>query len=187
MTDQFTTSVKPKMLKSLDVTRTDLGTIRTGRATPALVENIVVSVYGGSSKLKIMELATIMVADNKNLVITPYDAATHDEIIKGIQEANTGLSPVSDGEQIRITIPALSAERRAEYLRLAKVKLEAGKVMLRQIRHDEMSKIRRAFAAEEISEDDCKRYEKHIQEVTDEMVLEVDKLGEAKEKELMQI
>lgn len=187
MTDDFLASVKAKMQKALEVTRTDLATVRTGRATPALVENMIISAYGGSSKMKVREMATITTQDNKTLLIQPFDPATHDEIVKGIQEANTGLSPVSDGEAIRISIPPLSEERRQEYIKLAKAKLEAGRVMIRQIRHEEMSKSKRAFEAKEITEDEKKREEKLIQEVTDEMTTELDDLGASKEKELMQI
>lgn len=187
MSDQFTASVRAKMQKALEVTRNDLGTIRTGRATPALIDNIIISAYGGTTKMKLMEMATITAQDNKNLLISPYDPATHDEIIKGIQENHNGLNPVSDGEQIRISIPPLSQERREEYLKLAKAKLEAGKVMLRQIRHEEMARAKRAEDAKEISEDDRKREEKQIQEVTDEMVKELDSMEKAKEQELMQI
>ena len=176
-----------KMQKAIEVTRTDLGTIRTGRATPALIDNIIISAYGGSSKMKLMELATISAQDAKSLVIAPYDPATHDEIIKGIQETHNGLNPVSDGEQIRISIPPLSQERREEYLKLAKAKLEAGKVMIRQIRHEEMARVKRSQDAKEITEDDKKRQDKHIQEATDEMIGQLEELEKAKEKELLQI
>lgn len=187
MDDEFIASVKTKMQKSYDVTKNDIGTVRTGRATPALVENIIISAYGGTSKMKVMEIAMITAQDTKSLLIQPYDATTHDEIIKGIQEANVGLSPISDGEAIRISIPPLSEERRQEYLKLAKTKIEAGKVMIRQVRHDEMNQVKKAFDGKEISEDEKKRQEKHIQEVTDKMIEALDELGAAKEKELMQI
>ncbi len=187
MDDELTTQVRSKMHKALEVTKNDLGSVRTGRATPALVEQISISAYGGSQKMKIMEMATITTGDNKTLLIHPFDPATHDEIIKGIQEANTGLNPVSEGEQIRITIPGLTEERRQEYLKLAKAKLEAGRVMIRQIRHEEMARLKRSFEAKEITEDERKRHEKLYQEVTDEMIAEIDQLGEMKEQELLQI
>ena len=185
--DEFTSQIRAKMLKAFEVTKQDLATIRSGRATPSLVENIIISAYGGTQKMKVMEMATISATDTKNLVIAPYDPSTKDEIIKSLQEANTGLNPVSDGEQIRISIPPLSTERRQEYLKLAKAKLEAGKVMIRQIRHEEMGKVKRAFEAGETIEDERKRREKHLQEATDEMIAQLDNLGGAKEKEMMQI
>jgi ribosome recycling factor len=187
MDDQYTAGVKSKMLKALDVTKSDIGTVRTGRATPALVENIIIPAYGGSQKMKVMEMATISATDNRSLVIVPFDPSTREEIIKGIQESNAGLTPISDGEQIRITIPPLTEERRQEYLKLARAKLEAGRIMIRQIRHEEMAKLKRTFEAKDITEDDRKRLEKQYQEITDEMIGEIDRLGDLKEKELMQI
>ena len=186
MDDLFTARIKTSMQKALEVTKTDLGTIRTGRATPALVDHIEVIAYG-SQRMKVRELATVGVADAQTLVIHPFDPSTKDDIIKGIQEANTGLNPVSDGDVVRIAIPSLSAERRQEYIKLAHAKLEAGRVMIRQVRHEEMAKLKRAFEATELTEDEIKRQEKQIQEVTDEMIAEIDLLGDLKEKELMQI
>jgi ribosome recycling factor len=137
--------------------------------------------------MKVMEMATISATDNRSLVIVPFDPSTREEIIKGIQESNAGLTPISDGEQIRITIPPLTEERRQEYLKLARAKLEAGRIMIRQIRHEEMAKLKRTFEAKDITEDDRKRLEKQYQEITDEMIGEIDRLGDLKEKELMQI
>ena len=116
-----------KMQKALEISKQDLSSIRSGRATPALIENIVVSAYGGTQKLKVMELATINVMDVKTLTITPFDPSTISEIEKGIQDANVGLSPLKEGEYIRICLPPLSEERRLEYLKLAKAKLESGR------------------------------------------------------------
>lgn len=187
MDDQYTSELRGQMQKALEVTKTDIGTIRTGRATPALIESMIISAYGGSQKLKVMEMATITTQDNRTLLVSPFDPSTKEELFKGIQETNSGLTPVIDGEQIRITIPPLSEERRQEYLKLAKAKLEGGRIMIRQIRHEEMAKLKRAFEAKEITEDDRKRGEKHLQEVTDAMISEIDNLGAQKEKELMQI
>lgn len=187
MDDQFSSEIKQKMLKCLEVTRTDIATIRTGRATPALVEHIEVAAYGGSQKLKVRELATITTGDAKSLLIHPFDPATQEEIVKGILEANVGLSPVAESNDIRISIPPLSEERRQEYLKLARAKLEAGRIMIRQVRHEEMADLKRDFESRAITEDDKKRAEKIIQELTDEMIAELDHLGEMKEKELLQI
>jgi len=181
------TDTRSKMSKALDITREDLATIRTGRATPALIENITVSVYNGSQKLKIMELATITASDAATLIVTPFDASVIEEMTKGLQEARVGLNPVIDGETIRITVPTLSAEQRQEYLRFAKQKLERGKVMIRQIRHDAMQQVKKATDAKEISDDDKKRIEKRIQEKTDEFNKELDAMGSRKEQELLQI
>ena len=187
MDDQFTSEVKTKMVKVLEITKADLATIRTGRATPALVENIVVMAYGGAQKLKVKELATITSQDAKTLFIHPFDPNTQEEISKGILETNVGFSPVAEGANIRISIPPLSQERRVEYIKLAKTKVEAGRVMIRQIRHEEMADLKASLGTKDITEDDKKHYEKMVQEVTDEMVAELDHLAHLKEKELTQI
>jgi len=176
-----------KMQKALEVIRGDLGTIRSGRATPALVENVVVTVYGGTQKLKLVELATITAGDPRTLVITPFDPSIIEEIYRGLLEANLGLTPVLEGEVIRITIPPLSEERRQEYIKLAKSKLEAGRIMIRQIRHDLMSDLKRAFEEKTLSEDDRRRLEKELQELTDKFIGEIEELGRRKEEELLQV
>ena len=165
----------------------DLATIRSGRATPALVENIAISAYGGTQRLRIQEMATITTMDAKTIVIAPYDPSTISEIEKGILEANTGLTPVIDKDIIRIVIPSLSAERRQEYIKLAKVKLEAGRVMIRQMRHEAMKQLKKAVDEKTISDDQQEYGDKKIQEMTDEMVAEIDSLGSRKEAELLQI
>jgi len=175
------------MRKAIEVTKTDLSSIRSGRATPALVENIVVAVYGGTQHLKVMELATITTADSKSLVISPYDPSIIAEIEKGIAGANVGLNPVVDGEVLRISIPPLSEERRQEYIKLAKVKLEAGKVMVRGVRHDAMKELDGALASKDLGEDEQKAGEKKVQELTDEMIAELESMEDKKEAELMQV
>lgn len=187
MIDALLADTRDRMKKAIEVTRTDLSSIRSGRATPALVENIVVAVYGGSQHLKIRELATITATDTKTLVITPYDPSIIGEIDRGIQAANVGLTPNGDGELIRITLPPLSEERRQEYIRLAKVKLEAGKVMIRQVRHDAMKELHTAFSQKEIGEDEKRAGEKKVQELTDEMIAELETMGSKKEEELLQV
>jgi ribosome recycling factor len=187
MDDQFTTQIKSKMLKALEITKIDLGAVKTGRATPALVEHILISAYDGTQKLKVQELATLSTSDAKTLVIHPFDPTTRDEIVKGIQEANVGLTPIAEASEIRISIPSLSEERRQEYIKLARAKLEAGRIMIRQIRHEEMVKLKRSFEGKEMTEDEKKREEKLIQQTTDEVNDEVDRLGEMKEKELLQV
>lgn len=187
MIDPLINSTRQRMKKAIEVTRTDLTSIRSGRATPALVENIVVAVYDGTQRLKLMELATITTTDAKSLVIAPYDPSVIAEIQRGLEAANTGLTPVVDGEIIRIALPPLSEERRQEYSKLARIKLEAGRVMLRQIRHDAMKDISKMETSGDISEDEKIFGEKKIQELTDEMVAEIDAIGQKKEAELMQV
>jgi len=183
MDPNFLNEARSKMQKAMEALSSDLATVRTGRATPSLVENISVSVYGGSTKLKLLELATIGASDSQTLVITPFDGSIIEEIRKGISEANVGLNPVVDGQLIRISIPPLSQERREELIHLMRQKLEAGRIMIRQIRHEAMDGIKKA----ELSEDETSRLEKEVQAMTDKFIGEIDALGRKKEEDLLQI
>jgi ribosome recycling factor len=187
MIDTILQEARDHMKKAVEVTSHDLSSIRSGRATPALVENIVISAYGGSQKLKVLEMATITTMDAKTILIAPYDPSTVAEIEKGIGASGSGLVPVVDGEVLRITIPPLSQERRMEYIKLAKAKLEGGKVMIRQVRQEAMKDLKKEVDSKTISEDQQKVGEKKVQEMTDEMVAELDSMGARKEAELMQV
>ncbi len=187
MIDTLLNQTRDRMKKAIEVTTTDISSIRSGRATPALVEHIIIPAYGGSQRLKVMELATITTTDVKTIVISPYDPSIIGEIEKGIQEANRGLTPVIDGEIIRITIPPLSQERRNEYIKLARAKVEGGRIMIRQVRQDAMHQVKKLLGEKQISEDDQKHAEKQIQELTDEMIADLDGLLERKETELLQV
>lgn len=179
--------IREKMGKALEIVGGDVATVRTGRATPSIVENVVVSVYGGSTRLKVMELATITTSDPQTLMITPFDGSIIGEISKGIMEANVGLTPVIDGQLIRISIPRLSEERRQELIKLMHQKLEGGRIMVRQIRHDAMTEIKKKTNNKEISEDEMVRLEKEVQRATDDVISEIEALGKRKEEELMQV
>lgn len=176
-------TTREHMRKALEILSADLATIRTGKAAPALVENISVSVYGGSTKLRIMELATVSAADASSLVITPFDVSIIEEIRKGIMESGSGLNPASDGQVIRINIPPLSEERRKELIHMMHQKLESGHVMIRQLRHEAMTDLKKG----DLPEDENDRLEKEIQKATDDFTAEIDALGKKKEEELMQI
>lgn len=182
--NDVTTKTTEQMKKVLEVIHADLSTVRAGRATPALVENIIVSAYGGSARLKVLELATIGTLDSQTLVITPFDGSIIGEIQKGIVEAGTGLNPVIDGQVIRISIPALSEERRQELIKMMKQKLENGKIMIRQVRHESMEEIKKN---EGLSEDEVERLEKEVQKITDDHMGQIDEMGKRREEELMQI
>jgi ribosome recycling factor len=176
-------ATRDKMQKALDLLRSDVATIRTGKAAPSLVENIQVSVYGGTTKLRIMELATVSANDPQSLVLTPFDASIIEEIRKGIMESGAGLNPASDGSVIRISIPPLSEERRQELIHLMNQKLESGRVMIRQLRHEALQDLKK----EDLPEDENSRLEKEIQTATDQFTGEIDSLGKRKEEELLQI
>lgn len=189
--DQLVNQTQQKMGKVLTVLREDLATVRTGRATPSLVEHIVINAYGGppagGTRLKVMELATIHTSDPQTLIITPFDASIVGEIQKGILEANVGLTPMIEGTIIRITVPSLSEERRRELTKLMQQKLENGRIMIRQVRQEAMSQIKKQGVAKVISEDEMVRIEKEVQRVTVEASREIDALGKKKEEELMQL
>ena len=182
--DPVAIKTKEKLQKVLDVLNDDLATIRTGRATPSLVENIVVSAYGGSAKLKVMELATIGAMDNQTLIITPYDASVTQDLQKGIEAASAGLNPIIDGNVLRISIPPLSTERREELIKAMRHKLENGRVMVRQVRHEMIEDMKKDY---EGREDDIKRLEKEIQRLIDETSETIEEWGKKKEEELLQI
>jgi ribosome recycling factor len=182
--DPVATTTKDKLQKVLDVLKDDLATIRTGRATPALVENIVISAYGGSAKLKVMELATIAAQDNQTLILTPFDHSVMLDLQKGIEAANAGLAPVIDSNVIRIKIPPLSQERREELIKAMRHKLENGKVMVRQVRHEMIEDMKKDY---EGREDDISRLEKEIQKLVDDTIETIDNWGKQKEQELLQI
>ena len=173
------------MKKALELLIADVSTIRTGRATPSLVENISVSVYQGTTRLRVMELGTISASDPQSLVITPFDSSILEELRNGIAAANVGLNPSSDGQVIRISIPPLSSERRQELIHAMKQKLENGKVMIRGVRHEAMDAIKKN--SESIGEDEVRRLEKEVQTTVDSYMGEIDALGKKKEEDLMSI
>lgn len=185
--DNTVSEMKVRMQKALMVLQEDLATVRTGRAMPSLVENVTVSVYAGAQRLKIKELATISASDPQTLVLQPFDPSIAGEIQKGIMEANIGLTPSSDGNIIRISIPPLSQERRIELIKLMKQKLENGRIAIRQIRQDARNIVRKQHNDKEISEEQMYRMDQEIQKVTDEIMIPVDEMGRRKEEELMQI
>lgn len=176
-----------KMQQVVDLVTSDIGGIRTGRATPALVEGLSLPVYGGQQKLKLQELATISAPDTQTLVIEPWDKSIIGEIKQGIQLANLGMNPMIDGEIIRISLPPLTTEDRESYIKLLSTKLENGRVMIRQIRGDAMHEIKKSFEAKEISEDEKFSQEKHLQELTDEFIAKIEEVGEKKRGELTQL
>ena len=180
-------SIKQKMQKVTDLVVSDVSSIRTGRATPSLVEDLAVSVYGGQQSLTIKELATISASDPQTLVISPWDKSIIGDIRKGIMGANIGLNPSIDSEIIRISLPPMTTEDRENYVKLLGTKLENGKVMVRQIRGDVMRDIKEGFEKKEITEDQKFQQEKRLQELTDEFVGAIEELGKKKEQELLQI
>lgn len=170
-----------KFKKIVEVVKQDLSSIRTGKASPALVENVLVDAYG--SKMKLLELATITVSDPTTLLVTPFDVSNIEAIVKAISDANLGLTALPDETRVRVIVPSLSEERRQEFVKLAKMKVDGGKIMVRQLRHEEMEN-----AAKNSTDEDTKtRSEKDIQAEVDRVNEELDQLFFAKEKELLTV
>src|SRR3989344_1214071 len=182
--DTTLSELKQKMDKALQILSQDLGTIRAGRASSALIEHTRVKVYGGSTELSIAEVASISASDPKTLLITPFDVSIIDEIEKGLNQANLGVTVARDGEVIRLIVPPLTQERREEFVKLAKTKTEGVRVMIRQIRQEGVNKIRDQFAGKAITEDQKFAMEKEIQKETDEKIEKADELLESKVTEL---
>ncbi|MCH7640732.1 ribosome recycling factor [Patescibacteria group bacterium] len=178
---------RKRMLEVLDLVASDIASIRTGRATPAIVQDLKVAVYDGQQKLKINELATITSEDAKSIVIDPWDKSVIGEIRNGILKANIGLNPTIDGEIIRISLPPLTTEDRERFVKLLSKKAEQGRIMIRQIRGEGIKNIKDAFEKKEVTEDEKFNQEKSLQELTDEHVSKIDELGEVKKGELLQI
>ncbi|HJY98202.1 MAG TPA: ribosome recycling factor [Patescibacteria group bacterium] len=179
--------VSSKFQKIIDLLVSDISSVRTGRATPALVENVMVPAYGGTQRMKIVELASITAPDPGQIIINPWDKSIIGDIKKGILEANVGMNPNIDGEIIRIVIPPLTTEDRDKYVKILSQKLEGGKVMIRQVRGDEMHEIKKKFEAKELSEDEKFGKEKKLQELTDQFTAKIEEIGECKKAELLQI
>jgi ribosome recycling factor len=180
------TEVKQRMQKVIDSVRQDFGSVRTGKASPSLVENIVIKAYGGTQPLRVMELATIHVQDPHTLILTPFDHSIIGEIEHGISDEQIGINPIVDGSFLRINLPPLSEERRREFVKLINQKAETGKVMVRQTRQDGMGKAKK-LESQDVSEDEIIRIEKEIQRLTDDFTEQIDMLADQKEQELMKV
>ena len=176
-----------KMQGALDALIGAISGIRTGRATPALVQNLEVSVYGGTQRLRILELASVTASDPQTLVIDPWDKSIIGEIRKGIEAANIGMNPSIDGEVLRISFPPMTTEDREKYVKLLSVKLEEARVQVRQIRADVMHGIKEEFEDKKIREDEKFAFEKNLQTLTDEFVGKIERAGETKKSELLQL
>ena len=177
-------SIRERMQATLDAVRDEISTLRTGRATPSLVENILVDAYGGAQKMRVMELASITAPDPQSILITPWDKSVAHEIRKGIEAAKVNLTPVISGETIRINLPPLTQEDRENYVKILSQRLEQGRVALRQVRQDGMKDIKLKTENKELSEDEGAFREKKVQEITDEFMAKIEEMGKIKETEL---
>ncbi len=185
MTGEIISDIEERMKKSVKNLQKEFATIRTGRATPSILDNVKVEVYG--SQMPINQVATISCPEPRLIVINPWDKGNISSIEKSILKSDLSLNPSSDGNLIRIQIPDLTEERRKEYVKLAKSKAEECRVAIRNIRRDGNEMIKELEKDKEISEDDSKTAIAKIQKLTDSSTEEVQAITDNKEKEILNV
>jgi len=175
--------VNTRMGRIVDIFINDIASIRTGRATPGLIENVVVTVYGGQ-KMRLQELGSISAPDVRSLVFEAWDQAIVREISNGIQAANIGMMPVVDGSLIRLSLPMLTVEQREDYIKLLGRKLEGARGMIRDARADFRKKPMATKTPTTASEDEAKRDETELQKVNDLFMEKLEEIAKKKEGEI---
>lgn len=185
MIDDVLVDAESRMGKAMDALHRDLDSIRTGRASPSLVDRLVVEYYGTPTPLN--QLAGVSVPEPRLLVIQPWDRGTMGAIEKAIQKSELNLNPSNDGQVIRIAIPALTEERRKQLVKLVHNHVEDGKISVRNVRRDALTSVRELLNERLISEDDERRGEQRVEDLTKRFVDQADKIGKAKEHEVMEV
>ncbi|HWT23909.1 MAG TPA: ribosome recycling factor [Solirubrobacteraceae bacterium] len=185
MIDELLTDAREHMDKSVEATRGKFGSVRTGRASPSLLDRIMVDYYGAQTPLR--QLATINASEARLLTVQPYDKSSIKAIERAILESDVGLTPSNDGQVIRLQIPELTEERRKQLVKVVRSLAEEGRVALRNIRRDVMHDLRELRDAGEAGADDEHRAEEALQKLTDEKVRELDGLLKAKEEEILEV
>ena len=185
MIDELLQDAAERMSKSVEATRTEFGTVRTGRASPSLLDRVEVDYYGARTPLK--QLATISAPEARLLTVTPYDKSSIKAIEKAILESDVGLTPSNDGNIIRLNVPELTEERRKDLVRIVHNIAEEGRVAIRNIRRDVMQDLRDLMNEGEVGSDDEHRAEQQLQKLTDEHVAQIDAALAAKEQEILEV
>jgi ribosome recycling factor len=185
MIDDLLQDAKDHMEKSVDATRHKFGSVRTGRASTALLDRITVDYYGAPTPLK--QLATVSAPEARLLTVQPYDKSSIKNIERAIQESDVGLTPNNDGQIIRLQVPELTEERRKELVKVVRNLAEEGRVAIRNIRRDVMHDLRELRDAGEAGSDDEHRAEEALQKLTDEKINELDAVLKAKEEEILEV
>ena len=183
--DDILLEAEEKMLKSTEVIQTEFSGIRTGKASPDLVTNIMVEAYGVQMRLR--EMAAVTTPDSRLILIQPWDGNNVDPIRKAIEESKLGITPMVDGKLIRLPIPPLSEERRQDLVKAVKKIAEEGRVSIRANRRHAMDEIKKIQKAGEITEDQLEDGEKEVQKLTDQYIAEIEKTLVAKEAELLKV
>ena len=185
ITDEFISDAKERMAKSAEACRHELATVRTGRASPHLLDRVVVDYYGTETPLR--QLSQIAATDARLLTLTPYDKNAIKAIEKAIMESDLGLTPSNDGNVIRLQIPELNEERRRDLVKVVHNVAEESRVAVRNIRRDVMHDLRELKKEGEVGEDDERRAEAELQKRTDDATKEIDGLLKAKEEEILEV
>ena len=183
--DDVLLETEEKMQKTEEVVLHEFAGVRTGKASPGLVENVLVEVYG--SQMRIRELAGITTPEARLLVVQPWDAASVSPIEKALQKANLGATPQVDGKIIRLAMPELSEERRQEYVKMVKKIAEDGRVAVRHVRRDAIQHLKTEQKSGDITEDDLSKAEKDVQKLTDDYIKKIDEHVDQKEQEIMTV
>jgi ribosome recycling factor len=183
--DELLADAGERMQKSVDATRNEFSTVRTGRASPHLLDRIEVDYYGATTPLR--QLANISASEARLLTVTPYDKSSIKAIEKSIMESDIGLTPSNDGSVIRLTIPELTEERRKELVKVVHGIAENGRVAVRNVRRDIMHDLRDLKKEGEVGEDEEKRAETELQKLTDQRISEIDNFLAGKEEEILEV
>jgi ribosome recycling factor len=181
-----TFELKNRLTKSVEFLQSELKQIRTGRVSPALVSDISVEAYAGSS-MTIKELGSIAVMDPSNLSITPWDKSTLDAIVNGVRNSGQGLSAIKEADRVRVNVPALTEERRIEFTKDVSEKVENCKNSIRSIRQEIMKEIEKDFSDKSISEDEKFKQKEDVEEIVRGFIKNADEVGDEKKNELMTV
>lgn len=174
-----------KMKKAVEALHHHLGSVRTGRASPALVEHLHVEAYG--SEMPLNQLANISAPEARSLLIQPWDKSTMKAIEKAIQASDLGLNPNNDGQVIRLSIPQLTEQRRKDLVKVVKKEVEEQKVSLRNVRRDAQTELKKLESDKQISEDELKRAQEKLEQLMSQYTKELDQVGQAKEQEVLEV
>jgi ribosome recycling factor len=185
MIDELIEDARGRMAKSVEATQHELATVRTGRASPALLERVVVDYYGAPTPLN--QLATISAPEARLLTVQPYDKSSIKFIEKAINESDIGLNPSNDGNLVRLVVPELTEERRRELVKVVRHLIEEGRVKIRNVRRDTMHDLRELKEAGEAGSDDEHRAEVELQKLTDARIADLDGVLKAKEEEILEV
>ena len=185
LTDELIADARNRMGRSVQATQGEFGSVRTGRASPQLLDRVTVDYYGTKTPLK--QLATVSAPEARLLTVQPYDKSSIKNIERAILESDVGLTPNNDGSLIRLQVPELTEERRRELVRVVRNLAEEGRVAIRNIRRDVMHDLRELRDAGEAGSDDEHRAEEALQKLTDEKVKELDALVKGKEEEILEV